>query len=366
MKIITQILAVIILSSAAFARALATPHLDVSAQHLGGGLVQYTLAGINDLGGALAIQMTASGNINQIDTDEVGFDPDGPGPLPPTILLPAGPVDRFSQTALAVSTATYQAGGGTPADSWWDDSVLSVPLPPFSTISADGVAGGNVGSTQFSYSAGSPGLSDIASAIIGQIVISDPAAASFGVGPLNVVPIPGVAQLDIIDLVDVGPMFLDAPSLIAAAGNAFSITGTFSVAGNMRPVAINFPESGEIDVDASLGEILDATFGFHSPEPDDTVTITTIQDLDGAVTEGLTISTVSVIPSLVAATLQWAPGPGLIGNSYDLVFDAEDSFGLSTSEPLRINIIPEPSTLTLAGLGLIGLFTYGWRRRRRS
>ena len=32
---------------------------------------------------------------------------------------------------------------------------------------------------------------------------------------------------------------------------------------------------------------------------------------------------------------------------------------------IRGQIVPEPSTLTLAALGLLGLIAYGWRRRRQ-
>ena len=42
--------------------------LQVTANHLGGGLVQYTLNVNNDLGGNSAVQISASGNINQIAT----------------------------------------------------------------------------------------------------------------------------------------------------------------------------------------------------------------------------------------------------------------------------------------------------------
>ena len=32
---------------------------------------------------------------------------------------------------------------------------------------------------------------------------------------------------------------------------------------------------------------------------------------------------------------------------------------------VTVEVIPEPSTITLFGLGAIGLFGYGWRRRKR-
>ena len=39
---------------------------------------------------------------------------------------------------------------------------------------------------------------------------------------------------------------------------------------------------------------------------------------------------------------------------------------LASLPSLNWTVVPEPSTLTLAGLGLIGLLTCGWRRRRRA
>ena len=70
---------------------------------------------------------------------------------------------------------------------------------------------------------------NIASTTIGQIVILDAAAVGLPIGELEVRSFPGVAQLDIVDVFDVGPGMLPAPSLIAAQGNVFPITGTFSV-----------------------------------------------------------------------------------------------------------------------------------------
>ncbi len=50
--------------------ASAVPMLTVTADHLGSGLIQYTLTGVNDLGGAVAVQITATTphTINQIPT----------------------------------------------------------------------------------------------------------------------------------------------------------------------------------------------------------------------------------------------------------------------------------------------------------
>ena len=53
--------------------------------------------------------------------------------------------------------------------------------------------------------------------------------------------------------------------------------------------------------------------------------------------------------------------------SATLLFGVADypDFPNILGSPRFIAIIPEPSTLTLAGIGLIGLLAYGWRRRRR-
>lgn len=40
-----------------------------------------------------------------------------------------------------------------------------------------------------------------------------------------------------------------------------------------------------------------------------------------------------------------------------------DNFAFSSSPP---SVVPEPSTLTLLGIGAVGLVGYRWRRRRHS
>ena len=192
--------------------------LDVTAVHLGGGLIQYTLGVVNEQGGGITVQATASGNIQQIPAL---FFPDSP---------PDGGADVLTQVTLAQDfDPAYLAAGGQDADSWWDNTDLATATPPFSTLLGDGAVGGFVGSTEFSYSASSTGGADIFSTTLGQIVILDPAAAGLPIGPVTVRAEAGTAQLDIIDLLDVGPNNLAAPSVILAGNDTFAIAGTFSV-----------------------------------------------------------------------------------------------------------------------------------------
>ena len=60
--------------------ASADPFLSVTANHLGGGVMQYTLNANNDLGGGMSVVITAAGNIVQLlstfQVPETAF-PDG-------------------------------------------------------------------------------------------------------------------------------------------------------------------------------------------------------------------------------------------------------------------------------------------------
>ena len=48
---------------------------------------------------------------------------------------------------------------------------------------------------------------------------------------------------------------------------------------------------------------------------------------------------------------------------WDIVIPADDTFVISTDN--NSSLVPEPSTLVLATLGVVGLLAYGWPRRRR-
>ena len=109
--------------------------LDVTAVHLGGGLIQYTLEIVNELGGNVAAQVSAQGNINQV------------------ISAFFGDVDIQSNADIADGfDAIYQGAGGKSADSWWNDLDFGTNNPPFG-----GAQGGEVGSTLFQFSAGTFG-----------------------------------------------------------------------------------------------------------------------------------------------------------------------------------------------------------------
>ncbi len=112
---------------------------------------------------------------------------------------------------------------------------------------------------------------------------------------------------------------------------------------NQPPIAIGFPMPPKLDL--RPGDLLNEVYSFIGPELGDAVTITSVLDPGGAQADGLSIVTVDGDPA--TATLIWTPGAGLVGNSYVLTFNFEDSVGATNSQKLGINIIPEPSSLVL-------------------
>lgn len=184
--------------------AAATPILQVTADHLGGGLIQYTINLNNDLGGDSAVQISASGNINQV----------------PSLSFPGGVSLQSDADVAQMFDPGYISLGGKAADSWWND-IAYVSAGPFA-----GGLGGAVGSTLFQFSGATSGVGAAPNLqFLGQIVIYDAAAAVLPLGPTPVVS-SGAALLSIIDP---NPLYVDLDSVVAAQGQTFSITGTFAV-----------------------------------------------------------------------------------------------------------------------------------------
>ena len=190
--------------------ASATPFLDVTADHLGGGYVQYTLSIDNDLGGNVSVQLTVTG---------------GPGQINQVASIIFGDIDLLSD-AVAIEAqgtldALYFAGGGKAYDSWWDDANFSIPALPFS-----GAQGGTVGSNQYQFSGVTTGLSAPGTpnvSLLGQIVIFDPLLAATPAGSLQVVAT-GNAQFNIIDPEVLADDLDD--SLFAVQGVGYPLAGS--------------------------------------------------------------------------------------------------------------------------------------------
>ena len=245
LAVLAVLSAALIISTPSLAVPVGPPnvlHLHVTGQHLGSGLVQYTLEVDNPPGGAIAVDIMAlslGGPFEHRDANVPIFS-GGSGVL--------APVDTFnlSQAAVFFDPVNYDnpltANPGDQEDTWYDDTDLSTPTPPH-----NGAVGGTIGSAVFNFSAGSPAGSNILLTRIAQLVVLEPLAVSLPVGDITplIVSIPtGIAQVDLVQ-----------QSRIASQGQNF---------------------------------IVDRT----------------------------------------------------------------------------IALIPEPSTLTLLGMGMIGLFAYGWQRRR--
>ena len=189
--------------------ASATPFLDVTADHLGGGYVQYTLSIDNDLGGNVSVQLSVTG---------------GPGQINQVASI-LGDIDQLSYAitadGLGATDTLYFAGGGKAYDSWWDYANFSIPALPFS-----GAQGGTVGSNQYQFSGVTTGLSAPGTpnvSLLGQIVIFDPLLAATPAGSLQVVAT-GNAQFNIIDP-EVLANDLD-DSLFAVQGVGYPLAGS--------------------------------------------------------------------------------------------------------------------------------------------
>ena len=57
--VLAVISAALIMATPALATPIAVPHMDISALHFGGGIVQFTLVSHNPVGGAHGVQITA-------------------------------------------------------------------------------------------------------------------------------------------------------------------------------------------------------------------------------------------------------------------------------------------------------------------
>lgn len=149
--------------------------------------------------------------------------------------------------------------------------------------------------------------------------------------------------------------FTDGVSFLDGLDFCFNASG----AQNQPPIAVGLPANQCYLVDAGAGEILDEVLQFIGPELGDDVTIDSVIDLDGAQALGLVLDVTSPgDPALL--DLDWTPDLGDVG-IYDFVVNFTDSFGAGSNVRFKIQVVPTPGVLALAGLaGLVSL------RRRRA
>ena len=222
MKRIVALLAVMSTALLLTTPVMAVPTLSVTADHLGNGLIQYTLTGNNDLGGSVAIevQATALGGLvfEQRDANVFTF-AGGAGFTAPVSTF------QLSQAADAFDPAydnPLTPSIGSAEDTWYDNSITSTANPPYADALQPWQGGADpassvVGSPNFNFSAGSAAGSNIGVWRIAQLTIVDPAAAALPLGPQTVVAA-GSA-----------PFQLHSGSLIASQGASFLIDGNFAI-----------------------------------------------------------------------------------------------------------------------------------------
>lgn len=155
----------------------------------------------------------------------------------------------------------------------------------------------------------------------------------------------GVNRGNNIDFFQLGRFDHDGVDYDGPAGNADGVSyldgsricfNTSTTTGNIAPLPSGFPISGEITVNAGVGDVLALTVNFSGPEARDAVTLE-VNDVDNAQGRGLDITTVNA--ATASAQLDWAPTCSDVG-SYILEFRAVDDFNPpgETVVPLQINV----------------------------
>ena len=202
--------------------ALAVPTLTVTADHLGNGLIQYTLTGNNDLGGAVAVEVQAlalSGlNFEHRDANVFTFAGGAGFTAPVSTFNLSQAADAFDPTYDNPLTASI----GSAEDTWYDNTILSISGPPYADALQPWQGGADpassvIGSNTFNFSVGSGAGSQVGVFRIAQFTIHDPAAAGLPSGP-QVVVAAGLAPFELRD-----------GSWIASSGQTFIIDGTFGI-----------------------------------------------------------------------------------------------------------------------------------------